>query len=185
MNKYFRVSLFIAAAGMGCVSSPAPQAVGEPIDSLNGVTVYYSQSPEGLPPEQADLAQHYTSLEFVKRYYAEVLGVTLPDSLRSAAAFFDPGIPDGEVNPATGLRQFTKPSMAPPRKNDIVVFSDAAYDPGGHLAIVADVSAKEIVIVQQNPGPLAKAREPLRYYLRRKKWYVQHPHVAGWLHLGE
>lgn len=183
MNKFLHTSLFIAVLGAGCISAPAPEVVGEPIDSLNGVTVYYSQDPEGLQPEQADLAQHYSSLEFVKRYYTEVLGVTLPDSLRSVAAFFDPNIPDGEENPATGLQQFTKPSMAPPRKNDIVVFSDATYDPGGHLAIVADVSAKEVVIVQQNPGPLAKTREPLRYYLRRKKWYVQHPHVVGWLHM--
>src|SRR5690606_17814086 len=116
MNQSFHLSLFIAVAGIGCVSGPAPQVPGEPLDSLNGVTIYYSQDPEGLPPEQADLAQHFTSLEFVKRYYAEVLGVALPDSLRSAAAFFDPNIPDGEVNPATGLQQFTKPSMAPPRK---------------------------------------------------------------------
>lgn len=180
--KIFFVSASLLVWSSGCINPTPPTTIGEPIDSLNGVTLYFSQTPEGLSPELADLAAHYTSLEFIQRYYAEVMGVSLPDSLRSAASFFNPAIPDGEINPQTGLTQFTKPSLAPPRKNDIIIFSDATYDPGGHLAIVAEVTSKEIIIVQQNPGPLAKTREPLRYYLRRKKWYVQHPHVVGWLH---
>jgi hypothetical protein len=121
------------------------------------------------------------SSEFVRRYYAQVMQFDLPEDL-TAAAIFDPGIPDGEINPATGLVQYSLPSMAPPRVNDILVFGESSYNPGGHVGIVAEVSSREVVVVQQNPGPLAKTREPLRYYLRRKKWYVQHPHVVGWLH---
>jgi hypothetical protein len=121
------------------------------------------------------------SSEFVRRYYQQVMQFDILESL-SASGFFDPSIADGETNPAIGLTQYVLPSMAPPRVNDIIVFGESSYNPGGHVGIVAEVSAREIVVVQQNPGPLAKTREPLRYYLRKKKWYVQHPHVIGWLH---
>ena len=173
-----------------CLQSPNNSTIGTPVDSLNAVTVYFSQAPgdpdfEGLSPELQDLALSLSSTEFVKRYYKSVFGVEFPDSLRRGVDFYDPDIPDGEVNPKTGLIQYTRPSIAPPRKNDIMVFNDARYNPGGHLAIVAEVSRQEIVIVQQSPDPLSKTREPLRYYIRRKKWYVQHPHAAAWLHKEE
>jgi hypothetical protein len=164
---------------LACQNAPPP-APGDPVDNLDGVVVYH-----GAIPETPDAEQPFSSVEFVHRYYEAVMQYPIEGSLQSAIDFFDPSVPDGEINHATGLTQYTLPSMAPPRKGDILIFGPAKYNPGGHLAIVAEVSAKEIVIVQQNPGPLAKVREPLRYYLRKKKWYVQHPHVIGWLHKEE
>ena len=172
--------IVIAALTTHCTNPKSAPVIGQPIDSLNGVFIYYDE-----PTGDAGLPMKYPPVEFIKRYYAEALGVVLPDSLQSGMDFYDPAIPDGQVNSQTGLVQYTLPSMAPPRRNDIVVFSEASYDTRGHLAIVAEVNAQEIVLIQQNPGLLAKTRDPLRYYLRRKKWYVQHPHIIAWLHKEE
>ena len=175
MNTWIQMlagSLLVIAWTTQCISPSTPPAEGQAIDSLNGIALYFSSEENSkYPPD-----------EFVKRYYASVMGMELPDSLHSGADFFDPTIPDGEINLKTGLVQYTKPSKTPPRENDILIFSEAAYNPGGHVGIVGEVGSLELVVYQQNAGPLTKPREPLRYYLRRKKWYVQHPHAIAWLH---
>ncbi|MCB9283169.1 MAG: CHAP domain-containing protein [Lewinellaceae bacterium] len=165
-------SLLLLTWTTQCISPSTPHVEGQAIDSLNGVALYYDTEQDSTYPPS----------EFVKRYYASVMGMQLPDSLRSGADFFDPSIPDGAINPKTGLVQYTQPSRTPPRENDILVFSEARYNPGGHVGIIGEVGSLELVVYQQNAGPLTKPREPLRYYIRRKKWYVQHPHAIAWLH---
>ena len=173
INVAFLLPLF---TGSGCTGPAPTPPIGQAIDSLRGVAIYYDMQQEG-----ALQTMKFTSTEFVKRYYSEVMSIQLPDSLLEGSDFFDPAIPDGAVNPATGLVQYTKPSKTAPEKNDILVFSEADYNPGGHVAIIGKMDQLELEAVQQNPGPLAKTREPLRYYLRKKKWYVQHPHAVAWL----
>lgn len=176
-------------SGIRCVNEPAVSdkvPLGIVVDSLNGVFVYHnppagSIDPDTLTEEQKTMVQVYTSGEFTKRYYGLLLGISIPDGLNSGTDFFNPSIPDGQLNPATGLMQFALPSATKPQEEDILVFGDSRDNPGGNVAIVARVGNTELEIVQQNPGPLSNTRESYRYYIRKNKWYVQQPHVLGWL----
>lgn len=189
MDKAFMGSLLVIAfTGMRCsnMEPGPPTPIGQVVDSLNYIYVYNNPPlEEGAMDTMSEntklMVSVYLSTEFVKRYYGFVLNMPFTDPLQKATDFFDPNIADGQINPRTGLLQFTMPSSGQPKENDILVFGPSSYDPDGHVAIVAHLGNKELEIVQQNPGPLAKTRESFRYYLRKKHWYVQHPHVVGWL----
>ncbi|MBK6622738.1 MAG: CHAP domain-containing protein [Saprospirales bacterium] len=179
----------MAFSGMRCVNEPVVSSkvpLGKVVDSLNWVFLYHNP-PAGsidldtLSEEQKMMVRVYTSGEYARRYYGLVFGIPLPQGLNSGTDFFNPSIADGQVNPATGLTQFAMPSATKPQENDILVFGDSRDNPGGNVAIVAKVGNTELEIVQQNPGPLSNTRESYRYYIRKNKWYVQQPHVLGWL----
>ena len=103
-------------------------SVGEKLDSLNGVYVYYNGgvnnvSGRNKAPDGYNLGLKYQCVEFVKRYYYEHLHHKMPDSYGHAVDFFDASLNDGERNAKRNLAQFTNPSISVPHKDDLLVYS--------------------------------------------------------------
>lgn len=180
-----------SSLGLGMISdsgqSPHPKyKIGEQIDSLNGVAVYYNGTiahVEGrnLAPDGYNIGQKYQCVEFVKRYYYEHLKHKMPDSYGHAYDFFDPELKDGAKNTRRDLTQYRNPSSTQPRPDDLLVYS-GYY---GHVAIVASASEHEIEIIQQNPGPFNASREKIAITAVVEegvtKWKLDNDRILGWL----
>lgn len=161
-------------------------AVGTPLDSLNGVFVYYNGGVahvEGRNTTQDgyNLGLKYQCVEFVKRYYYQHLNHKMPNSYGNAKDFFDKNVPDGQINKARNLQQFSNPSHIKPKVNDLVVFEGTLLNQYGHVAIISRVDDHEIEIIQQNPGRLGQSREIFKLNKQAGKWEINHRHLLGWL----
>jgi surface antigen len=166
------------------------RSVGEIVDSLDGVAVYYNggvshSGGRNLAPDGYNLGIKYQCVEFVKRYYYQRFNHRMPNAFGHAKDFYDPDVGDGEVNKARGLLQFRNGSAKPPEAGDILVFDRWMLNPYGHVAIVSRAGEGEIEIVQQNGGPFASSREALGLALVDGRWTVAASRVLGWLRLPE
>ena len=157
--------------------------IGEKLDSLNGVYVYYNRSISNVEGRYVkdgyNIGLKYQCVEFVKRYYYEHLNHKMPDSYGHAKSFFDKGVKDGQLNKARNLKQFTNPSKWKPAVNDLIVMGGSKY---GHVAIISEVTDKDIEIIQQNPGINGKSR--VRIDLSKTSdnlWYIEKERILGWL----
>lgn len=161
-------------------------SVGQQVDSLNGVFVYYNDNVGNVigrntTADGYNLGLKYQCVEFVKRYYYEYLNHKMPDSYGHAKDFFDNSIADGQLNKNHNLTQYTNPSQTKPKVNDLLIFNSTAFNQYGHVAIVSNVTDNVIEIIQQNPGPFGKARE--NYLLKNKngKWEINNKQILRWL----
>ena len=88
-------------------------SVGQQIDSLNGVFVFYNGGVDNVSGRNTtldgyNLGLKYQCVEFVKRYYYEHLNHKMPDSYGHAKDFFDKTLTDGQKNRKRNLQlQFT------------------------------------------------------------------------------
>ena len=160
--------------------------VGEEIDRLNGVAVFYNggvahSSGRHLAPDGYNLGLKFQCVEFVKRYYYERLHHRMPDAYGHAKSFFAPDLPDGATNQQRGLLQFTNGSATQPRPDDLPVFGPSLLNRFGHVAIISSVTDSDVEIVQQNPGPFRPSRETIPLRHENGRWRLEHPRVLGWL----
>ena len=160
--------------------------IGQKIDSLNGVAVYYNGgvgniSGRRLTEDGYNLGLKYQCVEFVKRYYHEALNHKMPDSYGHAKDFFISNLNDGQINKQRNLIQYTNPSKSKPKVNDLVVYSGTALNKYGHVAIVSRVNKKDIEIIQQNPGPYGSSRKMYTLIYEDEKWSIKNVHILGWL----
>lgn len=169
------------------VSAPfLQQETGSKIDSLNGVYVYSNGktsnvSGRNIAPDGYNLGLKYQCVEFVKRYYYEHLGHSMPESYGHAKDFFDPSLKDGQLNTARNLVQYRNNGKEKPRVDDILVFKENNFNPYGHIAIVADIQGDQIEIIQQNAGPFSSSRESFKLEPASHKWIVKNSNLLGWL----
>lgn len=160
--------------------------VGQEIDRLNGVSVYYNGGVgtvvgRQLAPDGYNLGLKYQCVEFVKRYYYEHLNHKMPNSYGHAKDFFNAKIKDGEVNKQRNLKQFKNGSLSKPKENDLLIYSGTALNTYGHVAIISKVTEKDIEIIQQNPGPYGKSREKYRLLYHSGIWHIKNKQILGWL----
>jgi surface antigen len=160
--------------------------VGQRIDSLNGVFVYYNGGVENVTERNItedgyNLGLKYQCVEFVKRYYYEELKHKMPDSYGHAKDFFDKSLLDGEKNEIRDLSQYANPSNTKPKVNDLVIFEDTAFNKYGHVAIISKLTENEIEIIQQNPGPFSKSRATFSLENKDGKWEINNDRILGWL----
>jgi surface antigen len=161
--------------------------IGQIVDSLNGVYVYYNGSignvsGRNLTPDGYNLGLKYQCVEFVKRYYYEHLNHKMPNSYGHAKDFFNSSIKDGNLNPGRNLIQYQNPGMAKPEINDILVFKGTVLNPYGHVAIISAVHDNKIGIIQQNAGILlSSSRDTLELKFEKNKWTIKNNHIMGWL----
>lgn len=160
--------------------------VGQEIDRLNGVAVFYNggvghSSGRNLAPDGYNLGIKYQCVEFVKRYYYEHLNHKMPDAYGHAKQFFDRALSDGALNAGRGLRQYANGGSSQPRPDDLLVFGPSLLNRYGHVAIVSVVTDSELEIVQQNPGPFRSSREKLPLVLEKGRWWCRNDRVLGWL----
>ncbi len=163
-----------------------PFEIGQPIDSLNNVYVYYNGSVKNvtgrnLTKEGYNLGLKFQCVEFVKRYYYEYLNHKMPDSYGHAKDFFNEKLNDGEHNKKRNLYQYSNPSKIKPEVNDLIVFGATLFNKYGHVAIISQVTENKIEIVQQNPGKFKNTRKCLSLKKIKEKWEIVDPDVLGWL----
>lgn len=181
--------LALALYAAGTRINPNNQhVVGEQLDALNGVAIYYNggvNTVQGrnLSADGYNLGLRYQCVEFVKRYYFERHGHRMPDTYGHAKDFFDPRLSDGSLNAKRAMHQFHNGSPQPPQAEDLLVFAPSLLNRYGHVAIIASVGNGTLQIVQQNPGPFASSREDLPLSQRDGRWYIEHSRVLGWLRL--
>jgi surface antigen len=161
-------------------------SVGQPLDSLNGIVVYYNGGVNNVTernttPDGYNLGLKYQCVEFVKRYYYAHLKHKMPDSYGHAKDFFDPTVPDGKRNTKRDLDQYTNPSQSKPQVNDLLIFEGTFWNKYGHVAIISRVTENEIEIIQQNPGPFGKSRATFPLQKTAPKWEIKDDQILGWL----
>ncbi|KOY88064.1 amidase [bacterium 336/3] len=169
-----------------CSPSNSNKTAGNPIDSLNGVVVYYNGAIDNtfgrnLTPDGYNLGLKYQCVEFVKRYYYEHLKHKMPDSYGHAKDFFNKKLKDGTFNKQRNLIQYTNPSKIKPKVNDLVVFAPTTFNQYGHVAIVSNVKNDELEIIQQNAGTWGNSREAFKLSQDQRKWQIHHKNLLGWL----
>jgi surface antigen len=160
--------------------------IGNIVDTLNGVFVYYNGSVSNvserhLAKDGYNLGLKYQCVEFVKRYYYEHLKHKMPDSYGHAKDFYNSKFEDGELNTKRNLIQYKNGSSSKPKVKDLIVFDGHSFNPYGHVAIISKVGEDFIEITQQNPGPSAPSRERIELYQEGSKWYISDDLTLGWL----
>ena len=160
--------------------------VGQPIDSLNGVIVYYNggvahTKDRNLSEDGYNIGIRWQCVEFIKRYYYEHFNHKMPDTYGHAKHFFDASVKDGEMNNARNLYQFTNPSQYQPKVDEILVIGATLHNRYGHVAIISKVENHQIEIIQQNPGPFGKSRIniPLIFDKKEQEWYLEKANIQG------
>jgi len=160
--------------------------IGEVLDSLNHVKVYYNGAVSNVKRRNTkdgyNLGLEYQCVEFVKRYYYEYYKHKMPDSYGHAKHFFNTKLADGQYNKARDLTQYTNPSKSKPQVGDLLVFDGTLFNKYGHVAIVSKVNDTEIELIQQNPGPTAASR--VTFPLEKtaaNQWKIKNKRLLGWL----
>lgn len=160
--------------------------VGQVVDSLNHVYVYYNGdvghvSGRNTTSDGYNLGLKYQCVEFVKRYYYQHLGHKMPDSYGHAKDFYNATISDGALNKKRNLIQYKNPSISKPKADDLLIFDGNVFNPYGHVVIISKVTDKNIEIVQQNPGPLGNSRATISLTQESGKWRIGDSEALGWL----
>jgi len=158
--------------------------VGQPIDSLSGVVVYYNggvaqTKDRNLSKDGYNIGIRWQCVEFIKRFYLEFLNHKMPNSYGHAKDFFDKKIKDGKFNRDRNLIQYSNPSKTKPRIYDVVIFDGHKNNPYGHVAIISKVNENNIEIIQQNMGTFGSSRENLELVLKNGFWEIKHGRLIG------
>lgn len=161
-------------------------SVGQPIDSLNGVFVYFNGGVENISGRNTaadgyNIGLKYQCVEFVKRYYYEHLHHKMPDSYGHAKDFFDNTIADSQLNTKRNLMQYTNPSRTKPNVDDLLIFNGNRFNQYGHVAILSNSTDSNVEIIQQNAGPFSKSRETYQLKRINGKWQIENKRIVGWL----
>jgi len=181
-NLYFLVFLLLNSCVADLEKSTIHyknHIIGEPIDELNKVKVYYNgdnilQSQGKHNVDGYYCGKKWQCVEFIKRYYFLHLKHEMPNGYGHASSFFNNNLKDNSFNSARGLKQFKNPSSTKPKVDDIIVWG-GKY---GHVAIVSKVANNKIEVIQQNVG-LETRMEYLLEKINGK--YVLDGGISGWL----
>ena len=160
--------------------------VGQKLDSLNHVIVYYnggvsSNIGRNTTSDGYNLGNKYHCVEFVKRYYYQYLNHKMPDAYGNAKDFFDCDISDGQLNKKRNLIQYINGSFSKPQINDLMIFDGTFFNKYGHVAVISNVYDSEIEITQQNPGPFGKSRAIFKLNKINNLWIIDNKNILGWL----
>lgn len=195
MKKLWRYSLLLAFLFITAYSvkyyiknkNPNPiYSIGEKLDSLNGVYVYYNgrvghTGKRNLTEDGYNIGLEYQCVEFVKRYYYQYYHHKMPDAYGNAKDFFNDSIADGALNTARNLTQYKNPGSTKPAVGDLLIFDGHIGNKYGHVAIVSAVNDSSIEIIQQNPGPFAKSRVNIQYSCKDNQYKLENERILGWL----
>ncbi len=160
--------------------------IGQKLDSLNGVYVYYNGSGgnvsgRNIAKDGYNLGLKYQCVEFVKRYYYQHLKHKMPDSYGHAKDFFNASLPDGAKNTRRALTQYRNPSRSKPKVDDLLIYNGTTFNRFGHVSIVSKVGTDEIEIIQQNTGPGGHSRETFALSQKDGRWEIKNRLILGWL----
>lgn len=192
MSRRVKVLVLLAAlvaagylVATRCNVNPTHSA-GDKLDEFNGVAVYYNgainnTTGRATTSDGYNLGLKFQCVEFVKRYYYERFNHKMPDAMGHAKAFFSDAVQEGQLNKERMLIQYRNGAASKPAAEDLIVFAPWVLNRYGHVAIVSEVGADFIEVVQQNAGPFGSTRERFPLERREGRWRVGHDRVLGWL----
>lgn len=161
--------------------------IGDPIDSLNHVKVYYnggfSHVGERNTVDGYNIGLKYQCVEFVKRYYFEFYKHRMPDPYGNAIDFYNSSLADGAYNSQRDLIQYTNPSKSKPQVGDLLILDKTSGNEFGHVCIVSQVTPYEIEIIQQNAGNFGNTRKWYDLDEEGQTWHIEEERVLGWLRM--
>lgn len=160
--------------------------VGDPIDQLNGVPVYYNGSMKNVigrhvSADGYNFGLKWQCVEFVKRYYYQHFNHRMPNSYGHAKDFFNDELADVEFNTARGLMQYRNTRYEKPMANDIIVYKGTRVNPFGHIGIIAEVTDEHVIIIQQNVR--TKTRQKIKLVEYEGIYTIADFDVLGWLRM--
>lgn len=160
--------------------------IGQKLDSLNGVYVYYNGNvsntgKRNLSEDGYNIGLEYQCIEFVKRYYFEYYHHKMPDTYGNAKDFFEDTVVDGKLNYKRNLVQYRNPSFSKPAIGDLLIFDGHIGNKYGHVAIISNTTANQIEIIQQNPGPFAPTRLWINLSVKNNQYKIENNRILGWL----
>src|SRR5690554_405584 len=161
-------------------------SIGQRIDSLNGVFVYYNGgvdhvSERNTTTDSYNIGLKYQCVEFVKRYYYEHLNHKMPDTYGHAKDFFNKNLSDSSYNAQRDLMQYSNPAKTQPQVGDLLIFKAIEKHVYGHVAIISRVEEKEVEIIQQNPLWTEGSRAIFPLVYENEHWKIKHELILGWL----
>ena len=177
---------FFSYKGLKKVNLNLEYEVGQKIDSLNRVIVFYNGGVDNVVRRNTkdgyNLGLRYQCVEFVKRYYFEYYNHKMPDSYGHAISFYDHTVADGKINKQRNLAQYSNPSTSKPIESDLIVMNGNLFNRYGHVAIISKVTNNKVEIIQQNPGPFSPSREAFDLSRTKEgKWKIDNERILGWL----
>ncbi len=161
-------------------------AIGDEIDELDGVVVYYNGPISNVGDRKVlkgyNVGLEFQCVEFVKRYYYEIYHHKMQNSYGHAKSFFIKGLKDGSYNSERDLTQFSNGSFSMPQQGDLVIFDASFFNSYGHVAIISNVTENSVEIIQQNPGQFSPSRKSYSIqYSKEKRWTFYSSRILGWL----
>ena len=183
------VTLFIIQQYGNKCSAVVSKEIGVDTDSYKGVKVYNNGK-----DYVKDYGKNYNRdgyyyglkwqcVEFIKRFYYDAKGHKMPDVFGHAKDFFDEAVGQGELNKKRNLLQYRNGEGVKPQVDDLIVFTDTHY---GHVAIITEVTDKDIEIIQQNI--YESPRDRLSITFKDGKYFIgggTQRSPAGWLRKDE
>lgn len=161
--------------------------IGKVMDSYKGVKVYYNGKnyAESHGKNYSNNGYYYgykwQCVEYIKRFFYDVKGLSMPNGFGNAKDFFDSQIGQGKLNKDRGLIQYKNGGNEKPKPDDLLVFRDTKY---GHVVIITKVTDDHIEVIQQNMGN--KARDEFKLEFKDGKYFVGGKRTpAGWLRYGK
>ena len=127
------------------MQQPTTPIFGTMIGTFNGVPAYSNGSVDSVSNEYNSLAgintgMEWQCVEYVNRYYYVIYGLNIRIAGQNANQYYD--------NPSSrGLVSYANGGIATPQVGDILCFSGG---PAGHVAIVRNVGATSVTVIQQN-----------------------------------
>lgn len=169
-------------------SSHKAYNIGDPLDSLNQVVVYYNGemgnvSERNTSPDGYNIGLKYQCVEFVKRYYYEHYKHKMPNAYGNAIDFFNKELKNGELNVDRDLIQYTNPSKSKPQVGDLIIMDATWTNEYGHVVIVSKVTDDEVEIIQQNAGNPDHPRDLFDLEFNDGLWEIDHSRILGWLRM--
>ncbi len=177
---------FFSYKGLKKVNFNFAYEIGQKIDSLNNVYVFYNGGVDNVVQRNTkdgyNLGLEFQCVEFVKRYYFEFYNHKMPDSYGHAVSFYDKNLNDGKINKQRNLTQYSNPSISKPSESDLIVMDGTKYNKYGHVAIISKITGSKVEIIQQNPGPFSPSRKTFDLIKTKDdKWKINNDRVLGWL----
>jgi len=160
-----------------------PYKVGRVLGEYKGVQiienglVFYKNHGKNYSFDGYYYGQKWQCTEYVKRFYYDVYGHKMPDVWGHAKDYYDPSVSHGALNSKRGMLQFRNGGDIAPQPDDLLVFTDTKY---GHVAIVSEIKADNVMVKQQNI--LGKPTEVYRLRVTKDGNFIDYPRVpSGWL----
>lgn len=181
--KAFLVIIVIVLLGAGIYILRDKKIIGREIDSYKNIKVYYNgiiytkAYGKNYSEDGYYYGQKWQCVEYIKRFYHQEKQHKMPDVYGNATDFFDSDVKQGELNKRRNLVQYKNGGNVKPCSDDLIVFTDTKF---GHVAIVTEVTANYVEVIQQNV--YGKTRKRYELLIKDGGYYVGTKRKpAGWL----